>query len=161
MGCSEAFQGNANGAKYPRDVTSHVGFPKNVSRENMARLGELKLKVIIHAFKLSRGRAPNAIGGLIRIWEVIGKESCGLERIYGWIHVHFEAILGFTRNEQIVRLETFRGNKNGAKHPRNVTSNVGFPSNVSGEDMTMPEEVQKCPKTTKIFERKYDQPRED
>ena len=39
MGCSDAFRGNANGAKYLRNVTSHVGAPKNISGEkyNQAR----------------------------------------------------------------------------------------------------------------------------
>ena len=63
-----------------------------------------ELKVIIHAFGLSRsssserhGMPPRAMGG-----HCIGKQSCGLERIY----VQFDAILGFTRNEQ---MGVFRG----------------------------------------------------
>ena len=38
-------------------------------------------------------------------------------------------------------LESFRGNNNGAKHPRNVTSHVYTIRNVSGENMTNPGEV--------------------
>ena len=53
--------------------------------------------------------------------------------------------MGFTINEQMGCSETFRGNTNDAKHPRNVTSHIGFPMNVSGENMAMPGEVQKCP----------------
>ena len=43
----------------PRNVTSHFGFPRNVSGENMASPLEVqkqpKLKVIIHDFEISRG----------------------------------------------------------------------------------------------------------
>ena len=60
-----------------------------------------KLKVIIHAFGISQGRAPNATGCLLGPSEVIGKDSVGLERIYGCLYVHFEAISRFTRNEQM------------------------------------------------------------
>ena len=45
-------------------------------------------------------------------------------------------------------LEAFRGNTNGAKHPRNVTYHVGFPRNVSRENMTMPEKIKKCLKNS-------------
>ena len=45
-------------------------------------------------------------------------------------------------------LEAFRGNTNGAKNPRNVTSHVGLPRNVSGENMTRSEKVQTCPKNS-------------
>ena len=38
-------------------------------------------------------------------------------------------------------LESFRGNNNGAKHPRNVTSHVYTTRNVPGENMTSPGEV--------------------
>ena len=31
IGCSDAFQGNTNGATYPHNVTSHVNTPRNVS----------------------------------------------------------------------------------------------------------------------------------
>ena len=62
MGCSKAFRGNANCTKHPRNDTSHVGFSRSVSRENMTRPGEVKKmsqkqpksKIIIHAFGLSR-----------------------------------------------------------------------------------------------------------
>ena len=57
---------------------------------------------------------------------------------YGCLYVHFETVLGFARNEQMLFLETFRGNTNGVKHPRNNTSHVGFPKNVSEENMTRP-----------------------
>ena len=57
MGYLEAFRGTTNGAKHPRKVPSHVGFPRNVWGENMIRPKEAKkcqkLKVIIHAFGLS------------------------------------------------------------------------------------------------------------
>ena len=69
-----------------------------------------------------------------------------MERIYGCIYVRFEAILGFTRNEQIVCLEVIQVNINGAKHSMNVTSHVGLPKNVSGENMIRFENVQKYPK---------------
>ena len=67
-----------------------------------------------------------------------------MERIYGCLYVHFEAILGFTRNEQMGCSEAFRGDENGAKNPHNVTSHFDTPWNVSGENMTRPEKVQKC-----------------
>ena len=35
MRCSKVFRDNANGAKYPRNVTSHAGFLRNISRETM------------------------------------------------------------------------------------------------------------------------------
>ena len=62
-----------------------------------------------------------------------------------FIYVHFKAKLGFTRNEQMGCLEIFRGNANGAKHPRNITSHVGFPRNVLGENMARAGEFQNCP----------------
>ena len=55
-------------------------------------------------------------------------------------------IFGFTRNEQMGCSETFRCNKNGAKHPCNVKSHVDIPRNVSGENMTRLGEVKKSPK---------------
>ena len=73
-----------------------------------------------------------------------------MERIYGCIYVHFETILGFTRNEQMRCSIAFRGNANGAKYPRNVTSHVGFPRNVSGEILTSPKKSKSVLKTTKI-----------
>ena len=69
-----------------------------------------------------------------------------MERIYDCLYVYFEAILSFKRNEQMGCFEAFRGNENGAKHPHNVTSHVGIPRNVSGENMTRPEKVKKCRK---------------
>ena len=73
-----------------------------------------------------------------------------MERIYGCLYVHFEAILSFIRNEQMGCLEALLGNTNGAKHPRNVTSHVGYPKNASGEIMTRPENVENVSKTAKI-----------
>ena len=64
----------------------------------------------IEGYKLSDflgDRALNATGCLLDPWEVIGKESCGLERIYVCLYVHFEAILCFTKNEQMGCLEAF------------------------------------------------------
>ena len=105
----------------------------------MSRLREVKekvakqpnLKVIIHAFGLSRGSSferhgmtPRAMGGR---W----KEVTWLGTIYGCLYVHFESILGFTRNEQMECLEAFRGNENGVKHTLNVISHVGTPGNFS------------------------------
>ena len=107
-----------------------------------------KMLVIIHAFGLSWAWAPNATGSLLGTWEVHGKESCGLERICGCLYVHCEIILGFTRNEQMGCSEAFQGNANGAKHPRNVTSHVSFPRNVSGKNMTRPGEFQKYRKNS-------------
>ena len=80
MGFLEAFRGNTNGAKHLRNVSTHVNFPRNISVENMIRPGKvkknvpktakLKLKVIIHAFGLSRcpsserhGMSPTDMGG--------------------------------------------------------------------------------------------------
>ena len=51
------------------------------------------------------------------MWEVIEKESCGLERLYGCLYVHFEIIMDFARNEQMGCSEAFRDNTNGTKHP--------------------------------------------
>ena len=73
-----------------------------------------------------------------------------MERIYERVYVHCEVILGYTRNEQMGFSQAFRGNTNGAKNPRNVKSHVDFPRNVSGENMSRPGEVQKCPKIAKI-----------
>ena len=86
-------------------------------------------------------QAPNTTGCLLGPWEVIGKESCDLECVC--LYVHFDTVLTFTRNEQMRCLDAFRGNANGDKHMRNVTSHVGTPRNVSGENMTRPREVQK------------------
>ena len=60
--------------------------------------------------------------------------------------------LVFTRNEQMRCLETFRGNANGGKHTRSVTSHVDNPRNFSGENMTRLGKVKKknVPKTAKI-----------
>ena len=96
----------------------------------------------------SVARDPDGMGCLLGTWDVIGKESNDLERIYGCIYVHFEAILGFTRNKQMRRSKAFRGNVNGAKYPRNVTSHVGFPTNVSrkyGHARRSPKMSQKQP----------------
>ena len=103
-----------------------------------------KLKVIIHDFGLFRGL--NAAGCLLGTCEVIGKESCRLERICGCLNIQFDAILSFTRNEQIGCLKAFQDNANGAKHPCNVISHVGTPRNVSRQNMTRSGEVQKCRK---------------
>ena len=118
MRCLDAFRGIVNDVKYPRNVTSHVINPKNVSRENMTR----------------RRRSPKlphrGMGG-----------HC--KGICGFIYVYFEAILSSTRNEQMRSSKPFRGNANGAKHPRNVISHIGSPKNVSRENMTRPGEIQK------------------
>ena len=61
MGCSEAIQ--MVPSMHTRNVTSHVDTPGNASGENMTRPGKVqkmsqkqpKLKVIIHAFGISRG----------------------------------------------------------------------------------------------------------
>ena len=37
MECLEAFRGNTNDVKHPRNVTSHVDLPRNVLGENMSR----------------------------------------------------------------------------------------------------------------------------
>ena len=42
MGCSEAFQANANGVNHTPNVTSHVGTPMNILGENMTRDGKIK-----------------------------------------------------------------------------------------------------------------------
>ena len=68
-----------------------------------------------------------------------------MDHICGCVYVHFEAVLGFTRKEQMGCLEDFRGKENGSKHPRNITSHVIFSSNILGENMSRPGEVQKCP----------------
>ena len=91
----------------------------------------------------SGARDSNASGCLLGPWEVVGKESWGLERIYGYLCIHFESILGFTRNKQMGCLEGFRGNANGAKHTRHVTSHVSTPMNVLGENMSRLGEVNK------------------
>ena len=69
-----------------------------------------------------------------------------MERKYGCCYVPFEAILGFTENEQMGCLEAFRYNANCTKHPRNFSSHIGTPRSVSEENMTKPGEVQKRPK---------------
>ena len=142
MECLKAFWGNTSDAKHQRNITIYIGFPWNVSGENRGRPGEVQKcpknsQNWRHVFGLSRARAPKATGWLLGSWEVIGKESCGLERIYGHFYVHFETILGFTRNEQMGCSDGFRGNANGVKHTCNATSHVGTPWNVWGENMTM------------------------
>ena len=42
MRCLESFRCNTNGAKYSRNVTSHVYTTRNVSGKNMTNPGELK-----------------------------------------------------------------------------------------------------------------------
>ena len=42
VGCSEAFRGKPNGAKHPRNVTSHFDTPRNISGEYMTRPGVVK-----------------------------------------------------------------------------------------------------------------------
>ena len=126
--------------------------PRNISGENMTRPGDVKkcpknrqnwkLQYIIWDFL--EAWALNTAGCLLGPWEFIGKESCGLEWIYGCLYIHFEPILDFMRNEQIGCSVDFQANANGVKHTRNVTSHVGTPRNVSGENMTRPEKVQKC-----------------
>ena len=37
MECLETFRGKTNGAKHPRNITSHIGLSRNVSGENMNR----------------------------------------------------------------------------------------------------------------------------
>ena len=73
-----------------------------------------------------------------------------MERIYRCLYVHFEAILDFTRNEQLGCFEAFRGNKNGVKHPRNVISHIGTSSDVSGENMTRPNKSKNVAKIANI-----------
>ena len=58
----------------------------------------------------------------------------------------FQGNFGFDDKRTNGVLEAFRGNANGAKHPRNFSSHVGTPSNVSGENFTRSGEVQKCHK---------------
>ena len=69
MGSSEAFLGKTNGTNVLRNIISHVGFLRNFSGENMPRSGtpkmtqiQPKLKVIIHAFGLSRGSSSECHG---------------------------------------------------------------------------------------------------
>ena len=80
----------------------------------------------MHVSRLSKGSSSERHG------MPLGNESDGLERICGCLYIHFETVLGFTRNEQMGSSEAFRANTNGTKHSRNVTSHVGFPRNVSG-----------------------------
>ena len=94
---------------------------------------QTKLKVIIHDFGLSRDPVPNATRCFLGTWEVIGNESRRLERLYGLLYVHFGVILGYKSNDQTGTLEAFQGNKNGFKHPHNVTIHVDTPTKVSGE----------------------------
>ena len=108
--------------------------------------GRLKLKIIIHVFGLSWCPTYRRHGMPPRDMRAIGKESCGLEQICGCRYVHFETILGFTRNEQIRCSEAFRGNTKVTKHQRKVTTQVGFLRNISGENIIR--EVQKCLKNS-------------
>ena len=147
MGCSEAFRGNASCAK-------HQGTPRNVSGENISKPKEVqqcpknsqnwRLQYTLSDFP--EARAPNDTGWLLGEWEVIGKESCGMEQICRCIYVLFEAVLGFSRNEQMGCLKGFWSDTNGVKHPRNITSHFSFPRNVSGENMARPGVVKKCTK---------------
>ena len=156
-GVFRGFSSNANFAKDPCNVTSQIDTPRNVSRENTTTPEDFskmsqkkpKLKVIIHAFGLSRAGALNATECLLGPWELIVKESYGWERIDGCPYVHFMTILGFTRNWHMGCLEAFPSYTNGAKHPSNIaTSHADFPKNVSGENVTSHVEVLKCPKNS-------------
>ena len=107
-----------------------------------------KIEDYIHTFGLSRGLSfkhyempPRDMGGH---W----KEACGLEQIYGCLYVLFETILGLSRNEQMGCSKAFRGNANGAEHPRKVISYDGTPMNVTRENMTRPKKVQKFHKNS-------------
>ena len=156
---NEVFRGFSMQHKWFQEPTQRYK-PRRLSKERFGRKydqarkcpkmsqKQLKLKVTIHAFRLSRARATDATLCLLGTWKVIGKESCGLERKCGCLYVHFKVNLGFTRNEQMGCLETFRGNSNGLKHPRNVTSYVNFPWNVSSENMTRAAKFQKCPRNS-------------
>ena len=67
-GVPRLFRDNAKGAKYPHNATSHVSFPRNVSRKydhawkspKMAQK-QSTLKDIIHALDFPRARAPKAM----------------------------------------------------------------------------------------------------
>ena len=80
-----------NGVQRPDYVTSLVGTPRNVSREkyDWARRSPNipqkvpKLKVIMHVYDFPGTGAPDSMRCLLRTWEVIEKESCGLEQVFG------------------------------------------------------------------------------
>ena len=92
-------------------------------------------------------RDPEGTGCLLGTWDVNGKESSGLEQIYECIYIHFEVILGFSRNEQMRRSKTFRDNANGAKYHATLQGTSTF-LEMFQENITFPREVQKCPKNS-------------
>ena len=157
MGCSEAFRGNENGVTYPRNITSHIGTPRNVSEEiwPSPRRSENDPKTtkiegyINHAFVLFRGTSsehfempPRDMGGKWKgvMWLVMNM----------WMPLgSFRGNFGFHEKWTNGVFKGFQGNANGAEHPRKVTSHVGTPMNVSGENMTRPGKAQKSPKNNR------------
>ena len=83
----EAFRINENGAKHLDYVTCHVGTHRNVFgrkydwawRSPKIPQKQPKLKVIYTLSDFLTARVPDSTGCLLRTWEVIAKESFGLE----------------------------------------------------------------------------------
>ena len=68
-----------------------------------------------------------------------------------WMPLRFFMTIYVSRDMNKWVLEAFRNNANCGKDPTNVTSHVGTPRNISGENMTRPGgEVIKVQKTAKI-----------
>ena len=82
----------------------HVGSPKNDSRAkyyHAQRNPKLPKKNSQNIrFRSFQGPSFDVLGCLLWTWEFIGKESHGLKGLYGFLYVHFEAMLDFTRNKK-------------------------------------------------------------
>ena len=149
MGVFRGFQGNTNGAKHPRNLTSYVNLHRNVSGENMTTPGKSKkvpkttrIEGYNTSFRIFPGSEVQTPWGYLYV-QVVWNEHVDT---FTFISRQF----GFHEKWTNGVLEAFRGNANCAKVPRNVTSLVDTPRNVSRENMIMPEDVKKCPKTAKI-----------
>ena len=95
-----------------------------------------KLKVIIHAFRLFRDLSSERHGMPPRDMGVHLKGVMWLGTNIRMPLLSLRGDFGFHENEQMRCLETFRGNTNSAKHPRNITSRIDFSRYVSGENTT-------------------------
>ena len=105
-GCSKVFSRQHEYAKHPRNVTSHVNFPRKF-REKIWPVPE-KSKNVAKTTKIDSYNTqfrdfsgPSSEHHKMPARDMRGhrKELCGLKRIYGCVYVHCEVILGLTRNE--------------------------------------------------------------
>ena len=148
MGCSEVFQGNENGAKHPHNVTSHIGFPRNVSEKiwpgaekykNVAKTAKIEGYT---RFGLSRGPMSSERHGIPH------RDMGGPWKGLMWLGTSMWMPLYSLRDNFGFHEKWTNGVfRNFLRElPINVTSHVVYPRNVSRVNMTRLEEVQKFPK---------------